>query len=547
VIRGFAFACVLVTLLSACATKEHARTRVTIPSPGECSPIDVAVAPEVAPQLRTIAERFNRSAAARTAPGTCSFVRTWSIESATAARQLLAGWPKPQLDGPPPAVWIPASSAWPELVNERSRVRGGADLATVGPSLARSRVVIAMPQPLAKALHAPATWAAFAAVARQGWAAVGHPEWGAFQFGKANPTLSSDALLATLALERDGTDATALEASVVAYGSSPRAFLDNWMQADESRTSTRAMAAVASAVVTDERAVRAYNAGSTKGSLPVDGNASAPPIKLVGALPAGAALTADHPFVVVGDATPGVRAFEQFAQTPDAAALFKAAGFRPGAPSTHAPAAVAAALDRWASRRKPGRLLVLFDVSDSMRDSAGRSNSNRSKLALAKIALVDALGRLGADDEIGLRIFTTKLRHGTSTDWKDVVAIGRSATVHRRLVHEIRSLRPLQGSPLYAATRDAYNEIHHTVEPDAINGVVLLTDGYNEDDSNNDRSALLQHLTGDRRVHIYTIALGSDADVSTLKRIASATNGGYYGATNPINIEGAFADALSNF
>ena len=67
------------------------------------------------------------------------------------------------------------------------------------------------------------------------------------------------------------------------------------------------------------------------------------------------------------------------------------------------------------------------------------------------------------------------------------------------------------------------------------------------DDSNNDRSALLQHLTGDRRVHIYTIALGGDADVSTLKRIASATNGAYYGATNPINIEGAFADALSNF
>ena len=75
------------------------------------------------------------------------------------------------------------------------------------------------------------------------------------------------------------------------------------------------------------------------------------------------------------------------------------------------------------------------------------------------------------------------------------------------------------------------------VDPGAINGVVLLTDGYNEDESNNDRNALLEHLAGDRRVHVYTIALGSDADVSTLKRIATATNGAYYGATNPINIE----------
>jgi Ca-activated chloride channel family protein len=127
------------------------------------------------------------------------------------------------------------------------------------------------------------------------------------------------------------------------------------------------------------------------------------------------------------------------------------------------------------------------------------------------------------------------------------VPIGNVATQHDRLTHKIRSLRPLQGSPLYAATRDAYNAAHHSVDPAAINGVVLLTDGYNEDDANNDRSALLQHLAGDPRVHIYTIALGSDADVSTLKKIATATNGAYYGATNPINIEGAFADALSNF
>src|SRR5207247_10883966 len=119
-------------------------------------------------------------------------------------------------------------------------------------------------------------------------------------------------------------------------------------------------------------------------------------------------------------------------------------------------------------------------------------------------------------------ILTTKLQGGPSTNWKDVLPIGKSVAQQQRLVHDIRSLRPRQGSPLYAATRDAYDKMHHTVNPAAINGIVLLTDGYNEDDSNNDRGALLEHLAGDRHIHIYTIALGSDADVPTLKRIASA-------------------------
>ena len=95
--RRVVFVCVVVTLFSACATKQHARTRVTIPNPGECSPIDIAVAPEIAPQIRSIADRFNGSDAARIAAGQCSFVRTFAIESATAARELLAGWPKPDL------------------------------------------------------------------------------------------------------------------------------------------------------------------------------------------------------------------------------------------------------------------------------------------------------------------------------------------------------------------------------------------------------------------------------------------------------------------
>jgi Ca-activated chloride channel homolog len=59
----------------------------------------------------------------------------------------------------------------------------------------RSPLVIAMPEPPARALGWPNTklgWADILAEANstRGWAAHGHPEWGLFKFGQTNPDFS---------------------------------------------------------------------------------------------------------------------------------------------------------------------------------------------------------------------------------------------------------------------------------------------------------------------------------------------------------------------
>ena len=62
-------------------------------------------------------------------------------------------------------------------------------------------LVIAMPQPMAEATGYPGTPFSWADLLRlstsgEGWAAIGHPEWGPFRLGKTNPNLSTSGLSA---------------------------------------------------------------------------------------------------------------------------------------------------------------------------------------------------------------------------------------------------------------------------------------------------------------------------------------------------------------
>ena len=82
---------------------------------------------------------------------------------------------------------------------------------------------------------------------------------------------------------------------------------------------------------------------------------------------------------------------------------------------------------------------------------------------------------------------------------------------------------------------------------------MLLTDGRNEDDRNNDLGGLLKYLRAQNEgeatkpVRIFPIAYGSDADQATLKRIAEATNAAEYSAIDPATIINVFNAVVSNF
>ena len=87
-------------------------------------------------------------------------------------------------------------------------------------------------------------------------------------------------------------------------------------------------------------------------------------------------------------------------------------------------------------------------------------------------------------------------------------------------------------------------------DPSRINALVVLTDGQNSYDQDNDLGSLVRQLQAageDRAVPVFTIGYGSDADLATLQQIAAASRAAAYNASDPKSIDRVFQSVLSNF
>jgi Ca-activated chloride channel family protein len=180
-------------------------------------------------------------------------------------------------------------------------------------------------------------------------------------------------------------------------------------------------------------------------------------------------------------------------------------------------------------------------------------NRGATKLDLAKQAAIDALGQFKADDQVGLRIFSTEISRTPPTDYVDVVPIGPISAQREQLATRIRSLTPTNGTPLYTVTGDSFTAMQDAYDEARINAVVLLSDGRNEDRRNNNLDQLLSTLRagsegqGTRPVRVFPIAYGKDADLAVLRRIAEATNAAAYDAGDPTTINQVLTAVISNF
>lgn len=109
--------------------------------PGTCpAPLSVVAALEIADLVRELAGPL--------ADGSCPEVAVTGRGPAATLRTLAAG-------DDPPDVWIPASSLWLRLAASGG---GAADLPSSGPSIARSPVVIALPEPVADTVDGIPSW-----------------------------------------------------------------------------------------------------------------------------------------------------------------------------------------------------------------------------------------------------------------------------------------------------------------------------------------------------------------------------------------------------
>jgi hypothetical protein len=440
-----------------------------------------------------------------------------------------------------PDVWVPDSSLWAARAAD-------AALENVG-SMGSSPVVLATSR---------------AAVDELGWAGSA-PGWGA--------ALASEHDLAVPDLATSAEGLAALSAVRTALGGSEDA--DNAVvqavlaaergpavsPADALTAGSRG-AADAPLVPVSEQEVYATNRGTENSSLvavyPSEGSPllDYPVLQVGSASGADAAatdavvraLTSDTARTTVLDA--GFRDRDG-AAPPDAG---EPTGIQESAPAALEldPAGVQALLARLSSLAAPSRILAVFDVSKSM-EAPVRSGT---RATLARDAAKATLTLVPGDFALGLWVFAYQLEG--DQDWTELVptreldaeADGRT---QRDLLDEQLDTIPGRlapgGTGLYDTTLAAVHAAREDYDPTAVNSVLVVTDGTNEDDDAGLRlDLLLETLRGEanpeRPIKVIGVALGPDADLQALEQIADATAGSAYSAVDPADLQTVLFDAL---
>lgn len=189
------------------------------------------------------------------------------------------------------------------------------------------------------------------------------------------------------------------------------------------------------------------------------------------------------------------------------------------------PDVVEAMLSDWQQlAKKPSQVVIVVDSSGSMEGN---------KLPAVQQTLQNYINRLNPNDRIALIDFDSAIR-------SPIVVNGTPEGKNNGIAF-ISSLEVGGGTALYDASRYARNWLLQNLRSNAINAVLVLTDG---EDSESKTS--LEQLTadlekssfeGDQRISFFTIGYGDEGDFNPdVLQQMSQTTGGYYSKGDPETI-----------
>ena len=240
--------------------------------------------------------------------------------------------------------------------------------------------------------------------------------------------------------------------------------------------------------------------------------------------------------------------FITYLRTSEVQKIATAAGLRPGVPGVSLsskfspqfgvdpkarysnlrppqPEVVAAMIQSWQQfAKKPSQVVVVVDSSGSM---------GGNKLPAVQNTLRNYITNLGPKENIALIDFDSQIR-------QPILADGTPAGQNRGLQF-IASLKAEGGTRLYDATLFARDWLRQNLRQNAINAVIILTDG-EDSGSRTNLTALIKQLqasgfTSDERIAFFTIGYGQAGEFNpqVLEQI-TANNGGYYRKGDPATI-----------
>ena len=521
-------------------------------APAGATTVSFAYSPEKEKLLGPLVNRFNASNTQ--VDGKRVFVQAQDVSSGDAQTKIASGRLKL-------TAWSPSSSMWGRLLNFEADQPYAPD---ESPSIVRTPLVIAMWEPMAKALGYPKRKIGFADILKlarsnQGWAAFGHPEFGEFKLVHTNPDFSTSGLSAVVAeyysatgkkeglrtadIKRARSQVKDIERSIVHYGDTTLFISDELRKRGPG---------YASAVAMEEATLVDFNLRR--------GNRD----KLVAIYPSEGTFYSDNPLITldapwVTDAQKqGAAKFAEYvAENVDGKTAARY-GFRPAdldakpeAPLTAAngvdpkqptrvlglpqPRVLSAVKAAWRADRKPANVLLVLDTSGSMNDEG--------RLASAKAGLRTFLKEVAPQDRVGLTIFNDRVN--------EVAPITPVREIRASLRALVGRLIADGGTAIYDATDAGVATVKKLADISRINAVVLLTDGEDTDSSKTVESVVRElDAQGDssRRVRVFTIAYsaGAAGAAEKLEQIAQASGGKAY-TGNTDDIESVYRSISSFF
>ncbi len=201
------------------------------------------------------------------------------------------------------------------------------------------------------------------------------------------------------------------------------------------------------------------------------------------------------------------------------------------------PDVVDAMLKSWQSyAKKPSLVVIVVDSSGSMEGNKMPAVQNTLQTYIQSLSPKDQVALIDFDNQVRM----PPLRIDGTPAGKD------------QGIQFVSGLQVGGGTRLYDAALEARNWLQQNLRKDAINAVLILTDG--EDSGSKVRldklSAELQKsgFNSDQRIAFFTIGYGNEGDFNpdALKKIAEL-NGGYYRKGDPASIAQVMADLQVEF
>ena len=179
----------------------------------------------------------------------------------------------------------------------------------------------------------------------------------------------------------------------------------------------------------------------------------------------------------------------------------------------------------WRADRKPANVMMVFDNSGSM----GEEN----KLEQAKEGLKGFFREAAKQDRVGLVKFSSKIT--------SLVPIAPMSSNRDKLLAATETILPEDETRVRDATLAGVQAVEAMLDRDAINAVVVLTDG---EDTSSSHSGfdVIKALEAQRRkeagqIRVFTIAYGRDPNEEELAKYAEASGGNSYkGGANDIEL-----------